>query len=66
MLLVDSILLLSPFVQTSLLAEEKVIPRVSKMCVVRLVVVRVEEDPKSSGRPSDSRGRDRKGKGRGR
>ena len=32
MLLVDSILLLSPFVQTSLLAEEKVIPQASKMC----------------------------------
>ena len=46
MLLVDSILLLSPFVQTSLLAEEKVIPQVSKMCVARLVGARVEEDRK--------------------
>ena len=46
MLLVVSILLLSPFVQTSLLAEEKVIPQASKMCVARLVVARVEEDRK--------------------
>ena len=30
----------------SLLAEEKVIPQVSKMCVARLVVARVEEDRK--------------------
>ena len=35
---------MSPFVQTSLLAEEKVIPQVSKKCVARLVVARVEED----------------------
>ena len=46
MLLVDSILLLSPFVQTSPLAEEKVIPQASIMSVARLVVARVEEDPK--------------------
>ena len=63
-MLVDSILLLSPFVQTSLLAEEKVIPQVSKMCG-KTGRGKGGRGSKGSGRPSDS-GRDKKGKGRGR
>ena len=65
MLLVDSILLFSPFLQTSLLAEEKVIPQASKMCGK---TGRGKGGRRSSGseRPSDFRGRGRKGKGRGR
>ena len=53
-LLVDSILLLSPSVQTSLQEEEKVNPQVA----------RLGRGSKGSGRSSDSRGRIRKGKGR--
>ena len=65
-LLVDSILLLSPFVQTtSPLAEEKVIPQVSKMCG-KTGRGKGGRGSKSSRRPSESRGRGRKGKGRGR
>ena len=55
MLLVDSILLLSHFVQISPLAKEKGIPPVSGI-LARLVVAKVEGD----------RGRSKKGKGRGR
>ena len=45
MLLVDSFLLLSQFVQTSPLAKEKVISQVSGI-LARLVVAKVEEDRK--------------------
>ena len=67
MLLVDSILLLSPFVQTSPLAEEKVIDSSSvKKVSGKTGRGKGGRGSKGSGRPSDSRGRDRKGKGRGR
>ena len=64
MLLLDSILLLSPFVQTSLVAEEKVIPQVSKMCG-KTGRGKGGRGSKGFGRTSDSRGHDRKGKDRG-
>ena len=44
MFLVDSILLLSQFVQTRPLAKEKVIPHVSGIRVAKLVVGKVAED----------------------
>ena len=65
MLLVDSVLLLSPFVQTSLLAEEKVIPQASKNVCGKTDRGKGGRGSKGSERPSDSRGRGREEKGGG-
>ena len=62
-LLVDFILLLSPFGQTSLLAEEKVIPQASKIMCGKTGRGNGGRGSKGSGRLSDSRGRGRKEKG---
>ena len=64
MLLVDSILLLSPSAQTNLPAEEKVTPQASRTLSGKTGRGKGRTALKSSGRSLDSRGRGKKGKGR--